>query len=265
MPVTLIRQLHPRSRPTSPHQAGPRRPSPGRPTSPVRAALGVLGAALVLAGVVTTGLLLRQLWWLDVVAAEHSEDLVVSIRQGFAAEQVGSSTDPSASVGGSDAPTDGPAIVHLPTIGVVEPVLEGVGADVLDQGVLGHYPGTAGPGGPGTFAVAGHRTTYGRPLWALGDLRPGDPVVVETAGSFLVYEVRSLEVVRPEDVSVLGPEPPAAGSATDGAQRVVLTTCHPRFSAAERLVATAALDRSVPRASGAPPEISGEDDRPRSR
>lgn len=151
------------------------------------------------------------------------------------------------------------AVVHLPTIGEVHPALPGVGADVLDQGVLGRYPGSADPGEIGNFAVAGHRTTYGRPLWALGELTKGDPVVVETADAYHVYVVRRLRVVEPEADEVLAPAPGQPGVAATKPW-MVLTTCHPRFSAQQRLVGFAVPDRSVPRSEGPPPELHAAQD-----
>lgn len=265
MPVTWIRQLQPRSRPAQqrPPDAGPR-PRPAHPSAPLRTTLALTGSVLLVAGVVALTLLVRQLWWLDVVAAERSTVLITTARAGFVTAADPSQT-PAAGGSGPRSPVPAPersadpgvtAIVHLPTLDEVQPVLEGVGTDVLDQGVLGHYPGTAGPGEEGTYALAGHRTTYGRPLWALQELRAGDPVVVETASSYLVYEVRSLQVVGPQEVSVLAPAPhPDDPAELDSL--LVLTTCHPRFSAAQRLVARAVLARSVPRTEGAPVELAG--------
>ena len=230
-------------------------PTPSIPPRPPLL-LRVVGTVVVLAGLVATAVLLWQLWWTDVRAESRSEALVTSLRQDFdslAAE--GPRADQSAATSQEPAlgrPTG--AIIHLSTLGEVHPVLPGVGADVLDQGVLGRYPGSAGPGEVGNFAVAGHRTTYGRPLWAMGELEEGDPVVVETAEAYHVYVVRRLRVVDPESAEVLAPTPDRPGAAATEPW-MVLTTCHPRFSAKERLIGYAALERSVPRSAGPPPEL----------
>ncbi len=57
------------------------------------------------------------------------------------------------------------AVIRIPRFGAdfARPVIEGVGRPVLALGV-GHYEGSASPGAVGNFAVAGHRTTYGRPV-----------------------------------------------------------------------------------------------------
>ena len=104
--------------------------------------------------------------------------------------------------------------------------------------------------------MAGHRSTYGRPLWALGELDEGDPIVVETADAFHVYRVTGTRVTHPDDVAVLAPAPDHPGTEPQQAS-MVLTTCHPRFSAQQRLIGYAVLDRSVPRGAGPPPELDG--------
>lgn len=116
-------------------------------------------------------------------------------------------------------------------------VVEGVGLDVLRRGP-GHYPDSAAPGGAGNFAVAGHRTTYGAPFFHLDQLRPGDEVhVADRAGSRWVYRVVEQRVVAPTELWVVGPDPLGGGRPT-----LTLTTCTPRFSAAQRLVVFAELE-----------------------
>jgi sortase A len=93
-------------------------------------------------------------------------------------------------------------------------------------------PGTALPGQPGNSVISGHRTTYGRPFYDLDLLSAGDRIEVETAVGVHVYEVRESFVVAPTDVWVTDDRP--GGWLT-------LTTCHPRFSARERLIVTAEM------------------------
>jgi sortase A len=115
-------------------------------------------------------------------------------------------------------------------------VLNGVAVDDLQRGP-GHYPGTALPGRNGNFAVAGHRTTYGAPFFHLDSLRPGDQVLVtDRRGRHYTYEVAEQRVVLPTDTSVIGEDPLGTGRPT-----LTLTTCNPRFSAAERLIVHAQL------------------------
>ncbi len=128
---------------------------------------------------------------------------------------------------GTDAP-----IVHAGPLLLVE----GVESEQLRRGP-GHYPSTAHPGDAGNFAVAGHRTTYGAPFYHLDQLSPGDEVhVVDRRGREWIYVVRTSRIVGPSDVWVLRDNPLGTGRPT-----MTLTTCHPRFSAAKRLVVFAEL------------------------
>lgn len=220
------------------------------------AAARALGMLLLAAGTAGILFLVWQLWWTDVRAESHAQSLISEIRVALDQHQDIPAVGPDLPLPAADG-----VIVHLPTLGEELPVLPGVGADVLDQGILGHYPGTAQAGDIGNFAVAGHRTTYGRPLWALDELEPGDEIVVETASAFHVYAVRGQRVVTPEEVSVLAAVPDQPGTPPTEAT-MVLTTCHPRFSARERLVAYAVLVHSVPREDGPPAVIDAEGEPP---
>jgi sortase A len=119
-------------------------------------------------------------------------------------------------------------------------VVRGVSLDVLRRGP-GHYPESVPPGGDGNFAIAGHRTTYGAPFYYLDELQPGDEVhVVDRDDRHWRYVVTEVRVVSPGDVWVVGPDPRG-----DGRPLLTLTTCHPRFSASQRLVVWAELDAEV--------------------
>ena len=111
----------------------------------------------------------------------------------------------------------------------------------------GHYADTPVPGQPGNSAIAGHRTTYGAPFNRLGELRPGDPIVVETAIGRHVYVVRDPGDVH-GDVTVGETRgtmvvPPTAMWAVDDIEGswLTLTTCHPMFSSRQRLIVVAEL------------------------
>lgn len=121
--------------------------------------------------------------------------------------------------------------LEIPSLGVDEVVFAGVTRETLKKGP-GHMPGTPVPGQPGNAVLSGHRTTYGRPFYDLDKLADGDRLMVETATGTHVYEVRRSFVVSPTDVWVTDP--------VDGAW-LTLTTCHPHFSAAERLIIQAEL------------------------
>jgi sortase A len=136
-------------------------------------------------------------------------------------------------------PPDGTVIAHLqiPAIGLDEYVVSGSNASDLSKGP-GHYVGTAMPGQAGNVAVAGHRTTNGAPFNRIGQLAPGDKVLLTTlTGEHLTYVVSAAPVsVSPRDVSVLN---------YFGDNRITLTTCTPEFSAAQRLIVVGQLRGSV--------------------
>ncbi|MGH9062836.1 MAG: class E sortase [Acidimicrobiales bacterium] len=150
---------------------------------------------------------------------------------------------------------DALAIIKIPRIEVDKAVVQGVAEGDLRKGP-GHYPGTSLPGQPGNAAIAGHRTTYGAPFFRLNELGPGDLILVTTEQGAFRYRVTRSMVVSPSDVAVLGP--------TRGAT-LTLTTCNPRYSAAQRLVVQAALvgraapPSAIPAASGQAPAGAGRD------
>jgi sortase A len=116
-------------------------------------------------------------------------------------------------------------------------VVEGASVEALKRGP-GHYPDTAAPGADGNFAVAGHRTTYGAPFFDLDELAGGDEVLVtDRAGVRHTYRVVETRIVAPSDNWVLADDP--LGTGADG--MLTLTTCHPRFSAAQRMIVFAEL------------------------
>jgi sortase A len=132
----------------------------------------------------------------------------------------------------SEAPTGEPfARLMIDRIAVDAVVFEGGDRTTLKSGP-GHMPGTPLPGQPGNAVISGHRTTYGRPFFDLDQLVPGDEIEVETALGVSTYAVREILIVAPTDVWV--------ADNRDGAW-LTLTTCHPRFSAAERLIIQAEL------------------------
>jgi sortase A len=134
--------------------------------------------------------------------------------------------------------------LKISAINVNVVVVEGTSADSLRAGA-GHYKGTPLPCEIGNVSVAGHRTTYGRPFADLDLLHPGDEITLETPIGSCRYSVLPAPqdrhvlddkgaafVVDPTDTSVVSPTNTAM---------LTLTTCHPKGSAAKRLVIQAAL------------------------
>ena len=122
-------------------------------------------------------------------------------------------------------------MIRIPSIGVDWVLFGGVLPSTINKGP-GHMPWTPLPGQPGNAVISGHRTTHGAPFFDLDQLAPGDVIEVETAIGVHQYTVRESFIVTPYDVWVTDPKPGAW---------LTLTTCHPKFSAAKRLIVQAEL------------------------
>jgi sortase A len=124
------------------------------------------------------------------------------------------------------------AILKVPSIGVDEVVVQGTDTEALKRGP-GHYDETDDPWeDEGRVGIAGHRTTYGAPFWDLDQVRRGNVITLITEFGTFAYRVTRTEVIPPTRIGVLDPTRKPT---------LVLTTCTPRFSAAERLIVFASL------------------------
>jgi LPXTG-site transpeptidase (sortase) family protein len=127
--------------------------------------------------------------------------------------------------------------IEIPKLGVDTIVVQGTSPSALRAGA-GHYPNTPLPGQKGNVAIAGHRTTYGRPFNKVDQLRPGDKIILTTPVGRYTYSVTRLPwITDPWDWSVVdkSTEP-----------LLTLTACHPKGSARQRLIVRAKLIRSEP-------------------
>jgi sortase A len=108
------------------------------------------------------------------------------------------------------------AILRISKIGLEAPLLDGTDAFTLNHG-LGRISGTAQPGEPGNLGIAGHRDGFFR---GLKDLGPGDTIDLTTRSGVDHYVVDQIEIVKPNDVHVLGPR---------ATPSVTLVTCYPFY------------------------------------
>jgi sortase A len=131
--------------------------------------------------------------------------------------------------------------IRLRSAGLDEVMVEGTGTGDLRSGP-GHYPGTALPGRHGTTAVAGHRTTYGAPFRHLDAVRPGDRVELRMPYGDFTYRVERTRIVAPTATWVVK---------AVGYDRLVLSACHPLYSAAQRIIVFARLESARPRGAAA--------------
>jgi sortase A len=104
--------------------------------------------------------------------------------------------------------------------------VQGTDTASLEKGP-GHYPETPFPGQGGTVGIAGHRTTYLAPFRHIDSMKHGDRIVLEMPYATIVYRVQKTEIVDPTDVGVVK---------YVGYERLVLSACHPVYSAAQRFI-----------------------------
>jgi len=153
-------------------------------------------------------------------------------RLSFAARSLARRSDPGDPLGR----------IVIPSIGVKDVFVQGTGTADLRTGP-GHYAATPLPGRRGTVAIAGHRTTYGAPFHDLDDLDKGDRIELRMPYGRFEYRIERTRIVAPTATWV-----------TDRVDhdRLILSACHPLYSAAQRIVVFAALVRSEPRGPAAP-------------
>ena len=191
---------------------------------PIRVVLRFVASVMMVSGLLLLSDAGITLLWQEPVSAYFSERQQVKLEKAL--------IDPPERVVRKE-PLRGDAIgkLSIPSIGVSEYVVEGTDADNLRKGP-GHYPDTPLPGQHGTSAIAGHRTTYGAPFRNLNKLKHNDRIVVELPYGTFVYRVDRTQIVDDSALWV---------TKRVGHDQLVLTACHPLYSAAQRIVAFARL------------------------
>ncbi|WP_425833295.1 class E sortase [Streptomyces fractus] len=232
-------------------------------------------------GLVVLLLVVHQLWWTNREARAGADRQVRALERQWGNRPAGGSADPTGPAAStadpSDTPSDDPsvapdtrtdpapapapkpnwdqayAIIGIPRLGLRAPIAQGISKSaVLNHGYVGHYPGTAQPGGAGNFALAGHRNTHGEPFRYINRLRRGDTLTVRTKAATYTYVVdKTLAQTSAADGGVINPVPrsrvvPGAGYRSPG-YYITLTTCTPEFTSKYRLVVWGKLTRMTPR------------------
>lgn len=141
--------------------------------------------------------------------------------------------------------------IDIPAIDVHKVVVNGARDRDLDKGP-GLYQQTPPPGSGRAIAIAGHRTTHGAPFLNVDKLRRGHKIIVTMPYGVFTYTVLRHEIINPDDWSWMefgSAEPTSA--ARDAVKRtrrcvgscehLVLTACHPKYSAAKRYAVLARL------------------------
>ena len=236
--------------------------------------VGVLGEVFITAGVLVLAFLGWQVWLNDIIVGAQQQEAAEELAQEWevptatpdADDDAGETEEPAEPVG-TDTPTILPAPANntkfanliVPRLGADyrRPITEGVGYNVLNDSKagIGHYPATQMPGDYGNFAIAAHRTTYGRSFHNVNEFVVGDSIYVESELGWYRYIYRNTEYVRPTGVGVLNPVPQTSG--IDANERfITLTSCNPYFSSAERIISYGVFDTFFPREGGVPLEIA---------
>jgi sortase A len=184
--------------------------------------LRIGGLVLILGALAVGGYVWWLLWGTGFTTRAAQNDL----RPRFE-ERVATRTAEEAPARTVNVPGSAVAILRIPKIELNYVVVEGTDIESLKKGP-GHYSWTSYPWEEtGRVGIAGHRTTYGAPFWSLNELNPGDRIVLATEYGIFNYRVTGTKIILPSQAAVL--------HETDD-PTLVLTTCNPRFSAAERLV-----------------------------
>ena len=202
-----------------------------------RSSLATAGRILLALSLLVVLFVGYQLWGTGIVQARQQASLRSRFERSLTDRREGTATSTPRVAATPEPTTTDPAVgqpvgtLVIPAIGLDQVVVEGTGPAQLAAGP-GHYPGTPLPGQQGNAAIAGHRTTHGRPFYDLNALVSGNPITVTTLQGTFRYAVVRSEVVAPNDVAVLAPS---------SDPELTLTTCTPRYSAARRLVVVARL------------------------
>jgi sortase (surface protein transpeptidase) len=264
----------------------------------MRALLRGTGELLITAGVVVLLFVAYEVYVTDWLSAGKQRDATAALDNSWNDEPVLPGNERTEKFRPGDG--EGFAKIYIPAFGsdFVFTVLEGTSDRVLEVGP-GHYKDTAFPGEPGNFSVAGHRVGKGAPFNDLNLLRSCDSIVVETKQSWVVYRVLPMgeevagwaanrgadprcagvnplgdpysavvgrQIVRPTRSDVIAAVPGREDLDFDTvppeqrAALITLTTCHPQFSARERMILHGVFTKQYPKdpanPTARPPELT---------
>jgi sortase A len=191
---------------------------------PVRVVLRFVASVMMVSGVLLISDAVITLAWQEPVSAYLAERQQIKLEKALI-------DPPERVVRKEPLPGDALGKLEIPSIDSSEYVVEGTDSENLRKGP-GHYPDTPLPGQRGTVAIAGHRTTFGAPFRNLDKVEKGDRIVMELPYGTFIYRVERTQIVDDSALWV---------TKKVGYNRLVLTACHPLYSAAQRIVAFARL------------------------
>lgn len=224
----------------------------------------VFGELLITAGVLVLLFVVWQMWINDAIEGSRNNAIGQELSEQWASAADGTEpldpgvwVEPVVRDEAADAEEFGVMWVPRFGEGFHRPIAGGVSRErTLDAVGIGHYPDTAMPGGVGNAAFAAHRTGYGgAPFYQIGELRIGDALIIETEDGWYTYRFRNLEYVPPSAVGVLDAVPQATNP-PEGERYLTLTTCHPKHTIDERVIAYSVFDSFQPRSAGPPESLT---------
>ncbi|UJP09515.1 class E sortase [Microbacterium sp. KUDC0406] len=231
----------------------------------------VLGELLLTAGVLVLLFVVWQMWVGDIIIGAQNNAKGAALSQQWDRMPVPDPPQPTEGPDGTDIvpppvqphPADAEifANMHIPRFGDDYDVNMAGGtsrARTLDKIGIGLYTDSKMPGEVGNLALAGHRTTWGKPFNKLDKLKLNDAIVVETRDGWYTYRFRTLEYVKPTQTDVLLDVPQMPALQT-GERYITLTACSPLYSLAERIVAYGVFEGFQPRAEGPPASLAPVD------
>jgi sortase A len=218
----------------------------------VRTGLRGLGQTLITLGVVVLLFVVYELKITNLYTAQEQDQLGDQLARTWSAPAPVADTPTPVDIG------DGWAVLRIPALGedYRQVIVKGIGVEELKRGP-GHYPESAEAGEIGNVVVSGHRTTYGAPFEGFGELTAGMPVVLETRDTWHTYRIITTQIVAPTAIEVTFPVP-GDRTATPTRRLLTMTTCHPKYSARQRLIVTAELEATLPKSQGDPPVLTGQ-------
>ena len=217
--------------------------------SPMRRAMRILSVSLITAGIVILLDAGITLAWQEPISAVYgsirqnqAESQFEDLQQNFLAEPAVVDLPPLKSIEKRAKELAGIfegklqngkpfGRIEIPSIDADYIVIQGTDEGDLQKGP-GHYPTTALPGQGRTIGIAGHRTTYGAPFNRIDQIEIGDEITVEMPYATFTYEATKTDIVDPSDVEIVDDV---------GHELLVLTACHPLYSAAQRYAVFAEL------------------------
>ena len=223
-----------------------------------RTALRGVGQTLITVGLVLLLFTVYELYVTGLVTAREQDRLADELAQSWNEPRTSQPAGPATPAVRPAAVElgEGIAVLRVPRLGedYAKVVVEGTGTEDLKKGP-GRLVESQRPGELGNLVLSGHRTTYGAPFADLDRLQPGDAVVVETRDTWFTYRVTGSEIVAPTAVEVTLPVPKQPGVVPTQSV-LTLTTCHPKYSAKQRLIVYSVLEQELLKADGDPPALT---------